>query len=169
MRGSNGLMALGALAMLPVLIGPARASGMAPEPTSIAAGAAPAAAQTPPIRPMTDVEKVSAGCVVSSVGTMGVVYAIGPSEVVMVVVGGLVVPSSSAVLFVGLLSTIASMACAAAAAFTPAVLWGWRQMSSMEGGSQPAGVGAGSGVAISRPAGGRMKTGRSAEGGAVTV
>ena len=60
---------------------------------------------------------------------MGVVYALGPSEFVMNVVGGLIVPSSHPVLFVGLLSTIASMACGAGAAFTPAVLWGWRQVS----------------------------------------
>ena len=84
----------------------------------------------PEIRPMTDGEKAATGCGISTTAAMGTVYAIGPTEFVMLVVGGLIVPSSSSVLFVGLLGTVASMACGAGAAITPAVLWGWRQLGS---------------------------------------
>ena len=122
MKSTSGLMALGAVIALLVLTGPVRA-----------AADMDAAGPPPAIRPMTDAEKAAAGCVLSAVGTMGIVYAIGPSEFVMNVVGGLIVPSSSPVLFVGLLSTIAGMACGAGAAFTPAVLWGWRQLGHQDG------------------------------------
>ncbi len=127
MKSTSGCTALGALAVLLVLTGPVRAASVPPDGSAVAA-----ADQPPAIRAMTDTEKAAAGCVISSVATMGVVYAIGPSEFVMNVVGGLIVPSSSSVLFVGLLSTIASMACGAGAAITPAVLWGWRQLGHHE-------------------------------------
>lgn len=152
MKITTGLMALGALAALMVPIGPVQAASVAqPGPVAVAASAAPAD-QPPPVRTMTDLEKAAAGCVISSVATMGVVYAIGPSEFVMTVVGGLIVPSSSPVLFVGLVSTIASMACGAGAAFTPAVLWGWRQLGSQ---SEPPGVGQ-HGAAASSGSGGMV-------------
>ncbi len=128
MKSKSGLMALGALAALLVLGGPARAATMASEATMVVAESSAASDQPPPIRALTDGEKAAAGCVISAVATMGTVYAIGPAEFIMVVVGGLIVPSSSPVLFVGLISTIASMACGAGAAITPAVLWGVRQM-----------------------------------------
>ena len=134
MKGTSRLMALGALAMPPVLTAPAQAAAAAvPDAAASAAGGGAATDQPPPVRAMTDLEKSAAGCVVSAGATTGLVYALGPSEFIMVVVGGLIVPSSSPVLFVGLLSTITSMACGAGAAFTPAVLWGWRQLGYPEG------------------------------------
>ncbi len=137
MKSKCGLMALGALAALLVLSGPARAATKALDGTMVVAESLATTDQPPPIRAMTDGEKAAAGCVISTVATMGTVYAIGPSEFIMVVVGGLIVPSSSPVLFVGLISTIASMACGAGAAITPAVLWGLRQMgASGDGGAQ---------------------------------
>ena len=126
MKSKSGLMAMGALAALLVLGGPARAATVASAGTMVIAENT-AADQPPAIRAMTDGEKAAAGCVISTVATMGTVYAIGPSEFIMTVVGGLIVPSSSPVLFVGLISTIASMACGAGAAITPAVLWLLRQ------------------------------------------
>ncbi len=134
MKGTSGLMALsavaaGALAALLVLAGPARAADAAPAATTAVAVATAPADQPPAIRAMTDGEKAATGCVISAAATTGLVYAIGPSEFVMVVVGGLIVPSSSPVLFVGLISTITSMACGAGAAITPAVQWGWRQFA----------------------------------------
>jgi hypothetical protein len=71
---------------------------------------------------------------------MGAVYAVGPSEVIMLVVGGLIVPSSSSVLFVSLLSTMASMACGAGALATPAVLWAVRQTDQIAPGSAQLGT-----------------------------
>ncbi len=132
MKSKSGLMALGALAALLVLSGPVRAATVASEGTMVIAEDTAAAGQPPAIRAMTDGEKAAAGCVISTVATMGTVYAIGPSEFIMVVVGGLIVPSSSPVLVVGLLGTIASMACGAGAAITPAVLWAVRQMGGQD-------------------------------------
>lgn len=127
MKGTSGLMALGAVAALLVLTAPARAADAAPAATVPVADGQP-----PAIRAMTDGEKAATGCVISAAATTGLVYAIGPSEFVMVVVGGLIVPSSSPVLFVGLISTITSMACGAGAAITPAVQWGWRQVAAQD-------------------------------------
>ena len=128
MNSKSGLMALGALAALLVLSGPVQAGTVASTETIVVADGAAAGDQPPAVRAMTDGEKAAAGCVISTVGTMGAVYAAGPAEVVMLVVGGLIVPSSSPVLFAGLMGTIASMACGAGAAITPAALWLGRQI-----------------------------------------
>jgi hypothetical protein len=82
---------------------------------------------------MNDDEKEGAGCVISAVAGMAIVGAIGPTEFIMTVVGGSLVPSSTPVLLVGLVSTIASMACGLGATLTPVVLWGWRQVSAQDG------------------------------------
>ncbi|MEI6557166.1 MAG: hypothetical protein WCO00_02075 [Rhodospirillaceae bacterium] len=137
MKSKSGFLALGALVALLVLSGPVRAATGAAGGTMVLAEESAPADQPPAIRAMTDGEKAAAGCVISTVATMGTVYAIGPSEFIMVVVGGLIVPSSSPVLFVGLLGTIASMACGAGAAITPAVLWFGRQFGD-QGGRQAA-------------------------------
>jgi hypothetical protein len=102
-------------------------------PGGAAAGEALTGDSLPAIRPMTDGEAQAAGCVVSSVAAMGATYAIGPSEFIMLVVGGLIVPSSTPVLLVSLLSTMASMACSAGALITPGVLWAWKQAADQPG------------------------------------
>jgi hypothetical protein len=79
------------------------------------------------IRPMTDSEQQSMGCIVSAIGTMAAVYAVGPSEIIMLVVGGVIVPSSSSVVMASLLGTMASVGCAAGATITPLVTWAWRR------------------------------------------
>ena len=84
-------------------------------------------AQTPAIRPMTDAEQQSTGCIVSAAATMGATLAVGPSEIVMLVVGGLIVPSSSSVLYLTLMGTMASLSCAAGATITPLVTRLWRE------------------------------------------
>ena len=133
MKSKSGLMALSALAALLVLGGPVQAGTVGSTETIVVAdGSAPAGDQPPAVRAMTDGEKAAAGCVISAAATMGTVYAIGPSEFIMVVVGGLIVPSSSPVLLTGLLGTIASMACGAGAAITPAVLWLGRQIGGSD-------------------------------------
>ncbi len=133
MKSKSGILAMSALAALLALSGPARAATVTAENTVVIAEDLLGADQPPAIRAMTDGEKAAAGCVISATATMGTVYAIGASEFIMVVVGGLIVPSSSPVLFVGLLSTIASMACGAGAAITPAVLWLVRQGGGQNG------------------------------------
>ncbi|CAK0744261.1 conserved membrane hypothetical protein [Gammaproteobacteria bacterium] len=75
------------------------------------------------IRPMTDGEKTSAMCVAGATAGMAAAYTAGPSEVIMLVVGGMVVPSSSSVLFLGLFGTIAAAGCTIGALATPATSW----------------------------------------------
>ena len=160
MKRINGLTALGTLVALLALVAPLRAA--------VAAEAIAPGGQPPAVRAMTDTEKAAAGCVISSVATMGVVYTIGPSEFVMAVVGGMIVPSSSPVLFVGLFSTIAGMACGAGAVFTPAVLWGWRHLGTQEG-QQPAPAGDQSRPEPARPDSGSGRAAQSLAGGKVLI
>lgn len=74
-------------------------------------------------RPMTEEEKNSAVCVAGATAGMTASYIAGPSEVIMLVVGGLVVPSSSSILFWGLFGTIAAAGCAIGELVTPATSW----------------------------------------------
>jgi hypothetical protein len=74
-------------------------------------------------RPMTDEEKGSAMCVLGATAGMTASYAVGPSEVIMLVVGGVVVPSSSSILFWGLFGTIAAAGCTIGELATPATSW----------------------------------------------
>ena len=130
MRIQSGFLALSVLAATLFMAGPVwAATGQMAGTTVVAeAPAIPEASdQVPAIRPMTDGEKAAAGCIISGTAAMTAAYAVGPSELIMLVVGGLIVPSSSEVLFIGLMSTMASMACGAGAAITPAVLWAVKQ------------------------------------------
>ena len=136
MRSTSGFVALGALAALLVLNAPALAA--APAPDVSAAGAASAPAGPPPVRPLSDEEQVALGCLVSAVGMTGAIYAIGPTEFVMVVVGGSLAPSSARHLIIGLITTGVSMACGAGAAFTPAVVRGWRYFTGTDKQPEPA-------------------------------
>ncbi|CAK0741328.1 conserved membrane hypothetical protein [Gammaproteobacteria bacterium] len=74
-------------------------------------------------RSMTDDEKNSAMCVFGATTGMTASYIAGPSEVIMLVVGGLVVPSSSSILFWGLFGTIAAAGCTIGGLATPATSW----------------------------------------------
>jgi hypothetical protein len=72
---------------------------------------------------MTEEEKTSAICVAGATAGMTASYIAGPSEVIMLVVGGVVVPSSSSILFWGLFGTIAAAGCAIGELATPATSW----------------------------------------------
>lgn len=74
-------------------------------------------------RPMTEEEQNSAMCVAGATTGMVASYIAGPSEVIMLVVGGLVVPSSSSILFWGLFGTIAAAGCTIGSLVTPATSW----------------------------------------------
>jgi hypothetical protein len=74
-------------------------------------------------RAMTDEERNSAMCILGATTGMAASYAVGPSEVIMLVVGGVVVPSSSSILFWGLFGTIAAAGCAIGELATPATSW----------------------------------------------
>ncbi len=126
----SGFVALSVLAAMLVIAGPGRAqtAGATPGSASMVVAAAPAVAEkpVPAVRPMTDGEKQAAGCIISGTATMAATYALGPSEMIMLIVGGLIVPSNSASLFISLLGTMGSMGCGAGAAITPAVLWAFK-------------------------------------------
>jgi hypothetical protein len=142
MKIQSGFFALSILSATLVVTGPALAATGAVVPDgviTVAEGQEAAGDQPPAIRAMTDGEKAAAGCVVSGAGALAATYAAGPSEVVMLMMGGLVVPSSSAVLFISLIGTMTSVACGAGAAVTPAVLWAWRQTGDV--GQQASAIG----------------------------
>ncbi len=80
------------------------------------------------IRPMSDGEVTSAYCVGGATTGMAAAYAAGPSEVIMLIVGGMVVPSNSSVLFLGLFGTIAAAGCTIGAVAQPAFSWLYRHI-----------------------------------------
>ncbi len=133
MRSTLGLVAIGALVALLALSVPAEIAAAATEAPGMAVRSMAPVDLPPPIRPMDDDEQAGAGCVISAIAGMAIVGAIGPTEFIMTVVGGMLVPSSTPVLLVGLVSTIASMTCGLGATLTPVVLWGWRQLGLQDG------------------------------------
>jgi hypothetical protein len=82
-----------------------------------------------PVRPLTDGEIQSAACVLTSTATMAATYAVGPTEIIMVVVGGLLTPSKSSTLFLSLMGTMAAAGCGLGSALAPAAMWAARQSS----------------------------------------
>ena len=77
----------------------------------------------PPVRPMTTLEKMGVGCLASGGGALTATYVVGPSELIMLLMGGLIVPSSSSVLMVSLIGTMTSVACGAGVYAEPFVEW----------------------------------------------
>lgn len=75
------------------------------------------------LRPMTAAEFASAMCIMGASSGLSLTYMLGPNEIIMLVVGGVVVPSSPSILFLSLFSTMAAAGCSIAAASTPAISW----------------------------------------------
>ena len=88
------------------------------------ADAAPAAADP---AAMTDGEKAAAGCGVAAAGSLAATYLAGPSEIVLLWGGGMLIPSGSVMLAVTLLGQIGASACAIGVVATPTVLWAYDQ------------------------------------------
>jgi membrane protein DedA with SNARE-associated domain len=84
------------------------------------------------LRPMNDTEQQSIGCIASAAVTMAATYAVGPSEIIMLVVGGVIVPSSSSVLFASLMATMASLGCVGGATITPLVTRAWTEFKARD-------------------------------------
>jgi len=89
----------------------------------------PVNVQASALRPMNDAEQQSIGCIASAAATMAATYAVGPSEIIMLVVGGLIVPSSSSVLLASLMATMASLGCVGGATITPLITRAWRDFN----------------------------------------
>lgn len=68
------------------------------------------------------------GCLVAGSAALGTALWAGPSEVVMIAAGGLLVPSGTTPLLVGLTATVAVASCSVGMAATPAVLWAIEQV-----------------------------------------
>jgi hypothetical protein len=73
------------------------------------------------LRPMSDAEFTSAMCVLGATVGMAMTYMAGPNEVIMLVVGGVVVPSSPTILFWSLFGTMAAAGCTIGASSTAAI------------------------------------------------
>ncbi len=85
--------------------------------------------------PINEAERQSYGCLVGAGTAVALTLLAGPTETVLVVAGGLLVPGSRLVLWTALAGTVVSTACAAGALATPAVLRLWEIYHD---GAQPA-------------------------------
>jgi len=76
------------------------------------------------VRPMTEAEAASAGCVVMGTAAMGITYAAGASEAVMLIAGGILVPGPVAArLLIALTATLGAASCSMGAVLAPVARW----------------------------------------------
>ncbi|MBI1205962.1 MAG: hypothetical protein GC191_01600 [Azospirillum sp.] len=137
---------LGALAVATLMLaeapaGAALAQTSAVSPPSVAVAPAPGelpgnlvVAEAPAAkthRPMGEGEWQGVGCLVSGGGTLAWSVLAGPSETIMLIGGGLLVPSGSWVLMYSLLTSIAATGCAVGAVATPTVMWAYDQWDNI--------------------------------------
>jgi hypothetical protein len=72
---------------------------------------------------LSEATQAGIGCLVLSSAALAAALWAGPSETVMVAAGGLLVPSGTTPLMVGLTATVAVASCGVGTAATPAVMW----------------------------------------------
>lgn len=77
----------------------------------------------PTVVPMSDAAIRGAGCLALATPIMAAAYAVGPTEIMMLVTGAVIVPSSSTQLLISLGGILGAAACSVGAAITPNVLW----------------------------------------------
>ncbi|CAK0744235.1 conserved membrane hypothetical protein [Gammaproteobacteria bacterium] len=77
----------------------------------------------PLFTPMSDAAAMGVGCLVAGSSSLAAAYALGPTELMMLVTGAVIVPSTSSLLFVALGGILGAGACGVGAALTPTVLW----------------------------------------------
>lgn len=103
---------------------PVRAATMTAAPTLLAeAPLAIASTGGGGVAPMSDAAKAGMGCLLTSSAAMGGIYALGPTEIMMLVTGAVIVPTTSSLLFLALAGISAGATCGMGAMATPAVLW----------------------------------------------
>ena len=96
------------------------------------AGDQSAASATADAGGLSDATKQSIGCVVTSGSALSyAVFWAGASESLMIVAGGLLAPSMSSTVFLGLTSTLIGSTCALGAGLTPLVLWAAEQKDNI--------------------------------------
>jgi len=79
--------------------------------------------ESPFFTPMSDAAAQGVGCLALTSPIMAVAYALGPTEIMMLVTGAVIVPSSSAQLFISLGGILGAAACGVGAVLTPSVMW----------------------------------------------
>ena len=62
---------------------------------------------------------------------VGITTALGPSEVMMLTTGAVIVPSSSSLLFLALTGILAAGTCGAGAVVAPTVVWAYNQSGAI--------------------------------------
>lgn len=78
---------------------------------------------SPLFTPMSDEAAQGMGCFVATASSLALAYAIGPTELMMLVTGAVIVPSSSSLLFIALGGIMGAGTCGVGAALTPSFLW----------------------------------------------
>ncbi|MEI6986002.1 MAG: hypothetical protein WCK65_07735 [Rhodospirillaceae bacterium] len=81
---------------------------------------------------LSDATKQGIGCIAGGTAAMTyAAFAAGASEAVIIVAGGLLVPSATAPLWLGLTATLATATCSLGYAATPALLWAAEQRDNI--------------------------------------
>jgi|GEM_PF-3084089 len=73
--------------------------------------------------PMSDAAAMGVGCLVAGSSSLAAAYALGPTELMMLATGAVIVPSSSSLLFLALGGILGAGTCGVGAALTPSVMW----------------------------------------------
>lgn len=84
---------------------------------------AQAAIKESTLTPMSDAAMQGAGCLALATPVMAAAYAVGPTEIMMLVTGAVIVPSSSAQLLISLGGILGAAACGVGSAITPNLVW----------------------------------------------
>lgn len=95
-------------------------------------GAAPMAATPASLPPMSDGEKQGFGCLISGTASLAATAAANPSELIMVIAGGTLSPTTPVGMGVAIIGTVFASVCAVGAIATPAVLRTWDYLTWSE-------------------------------------
>ena len=113
---------------VPALADDSAAAAAAPVVTAAAGGAGVSEVT---IAPMPDAAVPGAYCIAGATAAMIAVFAAGPTEGIMILSGAMHLPSSTAVMFIPLMSILGGGACAIGAAAQPAISWAIEQSDNI--------------------------------------
>jgi hypothetical protein len=88
----------------------------------------------PLFTPMSDAAAMGVGCFAATTSSLAAAYAMGPTELMMLVTGAVIVPTTSSLLFIALGGILGAGACGVGAALTPSVLWAAENAEGISGG-----------------------------------
>lgn len=81
------------------------------------------------LTPMSDAAAQGVGCLALTTPIMAAAYALGPTEIMMLVTGAVIVPSSNAQLFISIGGILGAAACGVGASLTPAAVWAMEKLN----------------------------------------